>query len=89
MAKHNKHNETMYVQCELEKPMDNGIARMVSWIRQSIAIPGAILDKLEDPETGRIETGWKVVNATLPALRESLIIRMSHDYDKMKLRTDI
>ena len=81
--------ETMYVQCELTKAVEGGVARMVSWIRQAVAVPGKVIDRLEDTETGAIENGWTVENVTYPALPEKALLRNAHDYDKMKRRTDI
>ena len=54
----------MYVQFELSKRMEGGgVARMVSWIRQEVALPGRLLRGLEDTDTGRIESGWRVDSA--------------------------
>jgi hypothetical protein len=49
-----------YKQCCLSKPVEGGTAYMHSWIRSEIAMPGQVLDKLEDSETGVWEFGWKV-----------------------------
>ena len=89
MAKVKKQNETMYVMCQLSKDVDGGVARMTSWIRQAIAVPGNVLDRLEDTETGCIQSGWRVETASGPALPEGLLTKNAHDYDKMKRRSDI
>jgi hypothetical protein len=68
----------MYLMCQLSKPVDGGIARMTSWIRQAVAIPGTLLDRLEDTETGVIEAGWRVDTASGPAYPESLLMKRSH-----------
>ena len=84
-----RHNETMYKQCNLSRPViegefAGGTAWMTSWIRAELAIPGAWIDDLEDPETGRWESGWKVEDATEPPMPESLLLRQAHNYDKLK-----
>jgi hypothetical protein len=94
MAKVRKHNETMYLLCQLTKHVDDGTPEggtgfMTSWIREAVAIPGATLDRLEDTETGVIETGWTVLSASGPALRESMVLRQSHNHDQMKRLSDI
>ena len=73
----------MYKQCNLSKPVTEGehaggTAFMTSWIRSELAIPGVVIDKMEDPETGRWENGWKVEDATEPAVDERLLIHRSH-----------
>ncbi len=72
------HKETMYLMCQLSKPVEGGVARMTSWIRQAVAKPGAVLGRLEDTETGVFETGWQVDSASGPALPESLLLKRSH-----------
>lgn len=73
-----RHNETMYLLCHLSKPVEGGVARMTSWIRQAVAKPGAVLSRLEDTETGVFETGWRVDSASGPAFPESLLLKRSH-----------
>ena len=41
----------MYKQCELTKPMDGGLASMISWIPQRIAVVGKVVT-LKDVENG-------------------------------------
>ena len=80
----------MYLQCQLSKPLEGGaVARMVSWIRQEVAIPGRVLRNLEDTDTGRIETGWRVDTATGPAMPEQLLLRQSRDYTRQRLASDV
>ena len=81
--------ETFYKQCLLSKPVDGGQAFMISWIRQAVAIPGNRLRGLEDPETGRIENGWSVVNATEPALPEHVLLKQSRDWKRTRDASDI
>ena len=69
---HPMSRQQMYKMCELTKPVDGGVARMTSWIRAEIAIPGKTLDRLEDTDTGRIEHGWTVASAALPAYPENV-----------------
>jgi len=78
-----------YMQCQLSKPVDGGVARMVSWIRSEIAVPGNLLGRLEDADTGRIETGWRVDSASGPAMPESVLLRQSRDYRKQRQASDI
>ena len=80
--------ETLYKQCLLSKPVDGGQAFMVSWIRQAVAIPGAALRKLEDPDTGRIEDGWHVVNVTEPAMPEHVLLKHSRDWKRARSASD-
>jgi hypothetical protein len=79
----------MYKQCTLRKPVDGGTAWMVSWIRSQIAVVGNALAGLEDAETGVIETGWLVHDVSEPAMPEHLLIRQAHNYDRMRLKSDI
>lgn len=79
-----KPNGQMYRQCVLTKPLDGGTAYMVSWIRSQLAVIGKVLDKLEDAETGRLEYGWKVIEASEQAMPEGLLIHQAHNYDRMK-----
>ena len=81
--------QQMYKMCELSKPVEGGTARMTSWIRAEIAVPGNVLDRLEDTDTGRIETGWTVVSATLPAYPENVLMARSRDYKKQRDASDI
>jgi hypothetical protein len=81
--------ETMYRQCLLSKPVDGGQAFMVSWVRQAVTIPGARLRGLEDPDTGRIEEGWQVVDATDPPMPEHVLLRQSRDWKRTRSASDI
>jgi hypothetical protein len=79
----------MYQMCELTKPVEGGVARMVSWIRAEIAIPGRQLRGLEDTDTGRMEHGWTVASVARPAYPEDLLLRQSRDYRKQRAASDI
>jgi hypothetical protein len=79
----------MYQMCELTKPVDGGVARMISWIRAEIAIPGRRLKGLEDTDTGRIEHGWTVESAGQPAYPEHVLMRSARDYRKQRGASDI
>ena len=81
--------ETLYKQCLLSKPVEGGQAFMVSWIRQAVAVPGNRLRKLEDPETGRIEHGWTVVDATEPPMPERVLLKQSRDWKQTRAASDI
>ena len=81
--------ETRYRQCTLSRPVEGGQAFMVSWIREAVAIPGNVLHKLEDAETGRIEHGWRVVDATEPAMPEHLLLRQSRDWKRTRTASDV
>ena len=80
---------TMYRQCLLSKPVDGGQAFMVSWIRQAVAVPGAVLRGLEDPDTGRIEEGWRVVDATDPPMPEHVLVKQSRDWKRTRAASDV
>jgi hypothetical protein len=80
----------MYLQCQLSKALEGGaVARMVSWIREEVAIPGRVLRNLEDTDTGRIETGWRVDSAAGPPMPEQLLLKRSRDYTKQRLASDV
>lgn len=79
----------MYQMCELTKPVDGGVARMISWIRSEIALPGRRLRGLEDADTGRIETGWTVESVAVPAYPESALLRDARDWKKQRNASDI
>lgn len=81
--------DTLYKQCLLSKPVEGGEAFMVSWIREAVAIPGAALRKLEDPESGRLEEGWHVVNVTEPPMREHVLLKQSRDWKRTREASDI
>ena len=82
--------QQMYLQCQLSKPMGDGVvARMVSWVRQEVAVPGRVLVNLEDPDTGRIENGWRVDSASGPAMPENVLLKQSRDYTKPRRASDI
>src|SRR5687768_7134558 len=78
-----------YLQCQLSKPVEGGVARMVSWIRSEIAVPGNLLGALEDTDTGRIETGWRVESASGPAMPEGVLLRQSRDHRRQRQASDI
>ena len=78
----------MYKQCELTKPMDGGVARMVSWIPQKVAVAGLRV-RLKDSESGQWTEGWTVENVTEPALPGKLLERQSRDYLKTRKASDI
>jgi hypothetical protein len=78
-----------YQMCELTKPVDGGVARMISWIRAEIAIPGRKLKGLEDTDTGVIEQGLTVESAATPAYPEELLMRQARDYRKQRAASDI
>jgi hypothetical protein len=78
-----------YMQCQLSKPVEGGVARMVSWIRSEIAVPGRLLAGLEDTDTGRIETGWRVDSASGPAMPEHVLLRQSRDHRRQRQASDV
>jgi hypothetical protein len=79
----------MYKMCALSKPVEGGTARMISWIRAEVALPGRVLDRLEDTDTGRIENGWRVDWATQPAYPEDVLMHRSRDYRRQREASDI
>ena len=80
----------MYKMCELTRPVEGGVARMVSWIRAEVAVPGNVLRRLEDSDTGRVEAaGWRVEWATSPAMPEDVLVRQSRDYTRQRAASDI
>lgn len=79
----------MYQMCDLTEPVNGGVARMTSWIRSEVAIPGKMLDRLEDTDTGQIENGWSVESAALPAYPENVLLRQSRDHKKQRDASDI
>ena len=82
--------QQMYLQCQLSKPLSEGaVARMVSWVRQEVAVPGRVLVNLEDTDTGRIENGWRVDSASGPAMPENVLLKQSRDYTRQRRASDI
>lgn len=79
----------MYKQCTLSKETDQGTAYMVSWIRSRLAVAGKILDRLEDSDTGIIESGWKVVSVTDPEVEEHIVLSRSRDFKKTRKASDV
>ena len=78
----------MFKQCELTRPQDGGLARMVSWIPERIALAGAVV-RLKDPETGSWTEGWTVENVTEPAVPAALLERQSRDHLRTRAASDI
>ena len=78
----------MFKQCELTKPLDGGLARMVSWIPERIARAGAVV-RLKDPETGDWTEGWTVQNVTEPAMPASMLERQSRDHLRTRAASDV
>lgn len=78
----------LYKQCELVKPLDGGIAKMISWIPARIAIVDQTV-RLKDTETGEWTEGWKVNNVTEPPLPGKLLERWSRDYLRTRDASDI
>ena len=63
----------MYKCVTLTKPSPDGAGLLVmqnAWVRSEIAIPGAVLDRLECPETGMIRNGWTVTDVVGPGADE-------------------
>ena len=63
-------------------PWSTGSARKV-------AIPGRLSASLEDTDTGRIETGWRVDTAAGHAMPERVLLKQSRDYTKQRKASDI
>jgi hypothetical protein len=78
----------MFKQCELTKPMDGGLARMISWIPAGIAIVDAVV-ALKDSESGERTAGWRVANVTEPAVPLKLLERQSRDYLRTRKASDV
>lgn len=77
-----------YKQCELSKPIDGGVMRMISWIPATIAIAGKTVG-LKDSETGEQTSGWRVENVTEPAIDSRIILQQSRDYLKTRDASDV
>ncbi len=78
----------MYKQCELTKPLEGGLARLVSWIPARIALSRAVV-RLKDPETAEWTEGWTVENVTEPAVPAKLLERRSRDHLRTRKASDI
>jgi hypothetical protein len=81
--------EQFYIQCHLTKDTTEGTAHMVTWIRKELAIPGKVIDRLEDTDTGRLESGWRVVTANSEALPENVLMKRSRDFKRTRIASDI
>jgi hypothetical protein len=79
----------MYRFATLVKPVEGGVAKMHTWIRSEIAIPGALLDKLKDVETGVIKNGWTVEWVGDCDRPEHVLISKSHRYDDLSKKCDL
>jgi len=78
----------MFKQCELTKSVDGGVARMISWIPQNIAIAGALVS-LKDSESGDQTSGWRVIYVGEPALDAKVLERQSRDYRRTRNASDV
>jgi hypothetical protein len=78
----------LFKQCELTKAVDDGLARMISWIPAKIAVANAIV-RLKDSESGEWSEGWRVENVTEPAVPLRLLERQSRDYLRTRRASDI
>jgi hypothetical protein len=68
--------------------MSSGIARMVSWIPEQIAVAGLRV-RLKDSETGQWTDGWTVLSAGPAALPGKLLERQSRDHLRTRHASDI
>jgi hypothetical protein len=68
--------QTLYKQCELTRPVEDGLAREVAWIPEKFAVPGRYVKLDRMPEA--IRDGWRVENATGPAVEEHVLVQQSH-----------
>ena len=64
----------MFKQCELTKPMDGGIASMISWIPERLAVAQNIVS-LKDSESGEQTDGWRVEYVAQASLPISVLMR--------------
>jgi hypothetical protein len=78
----------MFKQCELTRPQSGGIARMISWIPQRLAIAGALVS-LKDSESGEKTSGWRVEFVGEPALDAKVLERQSRDHLRTRNASDI
>jgi hypothetical protein len=78
----------MFKQCELTKSLDGGIARMISWIPDEIAVAGATV-ALKDSETGERSTGWFVACVGQTPLSGKILERQSRDYLRTRGASDV
>ncbi|HET6247383.1 MAG TPA: hypothetical protein VFE47_06780 [Tepidisphaeraceae bacterium] len=77
----------MYKQCELTKPMDGGLGRMISWIPQRIAVVGKVVT-LKDVDNGTLTAGWRVENVAELLLSEKILQRQSRDHLRTRKASD-
>ena len=77
-----------FKQCELTKAMDGGLARMVSWVPEKIAVAGAVV-RLKDAETGLWSGGWTVANVAGAALPGKVLERQSRDHLRTRNASDV
>jgi hypothetical protein len=79
----------MYKMCDLTKVVSDGILLMQNqWIRSEIAIPGAVIDKLRDVDTGVVRCGWTVADASADERPESYLMGRVHGYDDLSKKCD-
>jgi len=77
-----------FKQCELVKPIDGGICRMISWIPAKVAVLQLCV-RLKDSESGEWTEGWTVLNVTEPAVPGRLLERQSRDYLRTRDASDV
>jgi len=77
----------MYKQCELVKPIDGGMCRMISWIPAKIAVVDLRV-RLKDGESGEWTEGWTVLNVTEPAVPAKLLERQARDHLRTRNASD-
>jgi len=80
--------DAMFKQCELTKTLQGGVARMISWIPQEIAIAGAVV-ALKDSETGDRSTGWFIEHVGQAPLSGKILERQSRDYLRTRDASDV
>ena len=78
----------MFKQCELVKPAEDGVCRMISWIPAKIAVP-ELRVRLKDSESGEWTEDWTVLNVTEPAVPAKLLERQSRDYLRTRDASDV
>jgi hypothetical protein len=74
---------TMYRQCELSRPVQAGVQRLVTWLDAAVARAGAKVT-IKDLDTGERLPGWRIDSVAGPALPAETVEYQSRDHVRMR-----
>lgn len=74
-------------QCTMRKPTESGEKVLHAWIPERYAVADKYL-KLDDPDTGETEDGWKVVSVGTTVIKSDIVNERSQDYKNTRKASD-